>query len=847
MGAPFNNEQWRRAHGSLASSEWTGTDNTGQPYYPEAHSSADVTSLSSDLLQQDSGWINTEPRRQAPEPSQPFDDDLAYMTYIDPAPDLTNEYILQHIDDHLGGSIIRPRAADKLGNESTALQPSRAAQTLPGGIDRTKMGIPSSTPFALQPSLDGVMDQVVETYRALVYSQSWSPDQVSQGLQSLETIKNFFHTKLPSPTIPSAESSEPDKPDRELYLCWICDPAKERNTFPAFATFKRHLTGHGILEYGWRCTKGNCNITLRRRDRMHDHLLHLHNRSGVPPEVVEATRVRYVPPTNCPCPPCHEKTPSWRVYFNHIKEHYLISPGSGTVSTNGDRSRRDDNAGGNGGNGNGHGPGHDFSLAGPSNSSGQPSSQSNNWTGSTPYSSVSFGGVRSRSNARPGPISQSVSDSQLNSSYHQRANNAIGEHLMDEMPPPSFEPRAPLPKKAGGQPKTQPPQNPGLSRSNNSTKRKRSDKQKEPAEEKAPDPNKCRRCKHPMAGCQLCKSVRGCHECGGMTRSAIQVGDSSIIPVQALPDASSTIVNLNESYPNPLVNYAMPQHMPTQLSIYHDHNEMMQFLDLGSYGTMVPESHPILSDLGGKVQELPVLESDTKLLRSIGLGTSDDPLSIKGQAKEMKEKFTSPTPGLNTDLGFRGKRSSAILEGHQPVSTCQCLCVTIPTVNYEAHASLQLSPNERVEMTFQMSPERETNHPLRTRVQVFVKLFTLRASAAQSKAKQRARSITSETTFDEAESDADSEQELSLTSLSGSEITPLFYWDVQDWSFDFHIKWAILKLAQWTSGIDAGACYKLLLSDPGQILDLISIYILCKFKVSWLLMGRNGVNLFLSL
>ncbi|KXG46114.1 uncharacterized protein PGRI_049700 [Penicillium griseofulvum] len=547
--------------------------------------------------------------------------------------------------------------------------------------------------------------------------------------------------------------------------------------------------------------------------------------------------------------------------------HRPNCPGSGNASTSGDRSRRDDNGGGNGGNSHGHGPAHGPSLAGPSNWSGQSFDQSNGWPGGTP-SSTSFGGFRSRNSGRPGPISQSVSDSQLNSSYHQRANDAIGEHLMDNMPPPSFEAMAPLPKKADGKPKTLPSQNLGFPRSSNSTKRKRSDKQKGRAEDKASDLTKCKRCKHPMAGCEQCEFVRGCHECGDMTRGAIQAGDSSRIPVQALPDASSTIINLNESYNDPLVNYVMPPHMLPQSSIHDDHNEMMQFLDPGSYESMtnsfmgnlhtndryirvamVPESHPILNDLGGKVQGSPVVESDTKLLRSIGLSASDDPLSFKGQAKEMGEKVTGgQTPGLYTDLVFRNKRSSTILEDHQPVSSCQCPCVTIPTTEYKATASLQLSLNERVEMKFQLSPERDTNHPLRTKVQVFVKLFTLRASAARSKAKQRAPSITSETTLNEdPDSDADSEQELTLTSLSGSEITPLVHWDEQDWSFDFPIKWAILKLAGWTSGIDAETCQKLLLSDPGQILDLISIYILCKFKGSWLRMDRNGVGPFLNL
>jgi hypothetical protein len=153
-------------------------------------------------------------------------------------------------------------------------------------------------------------------------------------------------------------------------------------------------------------------------------------------------------------------------------------------------------------------------------------------------------------------------------------------------------------------------------------------------------------------------------------------------------------------------------------------------------------------------------------------------------------------------------------------------------------------------MAFKMTPAREPSHPLRTRVRVFVKLFRLRASAAQSNTKQqRTRSISSDATDEDAESDNDPDQELTPTSPSGSEITPPLYWteDVQDWSFSFDIKWALTKLAQWTSGIDADTCQKLLLSDPGHILDLMSMYIVYKFKISWLLMGRNGLGVFLSI
>ncbi|KAJ5816369.1 hypothetical protein N7447_008602 [Penicillium robsamsonii] len=830
MDPPFNNGQYPGGPGSFTSS-WTDYD--GRPYYSEVQSSADVTSLNSDLPQQEFTWINPELGRQAPELPEKFDSDLAG---IDPKYHEPDDDIPQTLEGDLGSSTVTERAVDDAASESTALQPSQAVQTLPGGNGRPAMGIPSCAPFALQPSIDGAFFQVLDAYRAVGSSQS-SPGQVSQALLNIEAMRTFFLTQIPASPISSTESSEQG---REAFRCWVCSPRNQK-TFAHFATLKRHLAGHDILEHGWRCPDGDCSRIIARRDRMQDHLRHRHKRFNVSSAEVEETRVTYAPPTNCPL--CPQETPTWRAYFDHIKEHCLVSPGL-SAPTNGDPSRRGGDGGGDGGNGNGHAPGHcqGYSLTGPSNMSGEPSNQSNNWIGGT-YSNTNFGDFR-RNNVQPA----------------FRPNNVTGEQLMGDMPPPPFRSRTHLPR-VDGQPRAQPPQNPGLPRSNPSTKRKRSDKQKQPAEEKAPDPNKCRRCKHFMATCQLCKSVRGCHECGGMSRSAIQVRTSSTTPAPTLPDVSPTIYNLNPSYLPPSGNYETPQNMLTQPSNYYYYNGV-GYVDPRAIGgttntymgnptpdsryamvAMVPENHPILSDLSHKVQKSAVVERDINLLHSIGLGKS---LSIKGQAKEIRE--TTPgapgAPGHYADLAFRAKRSSAILESPQPVSPCQCPCVRVPAVDYKAHAKLKLSPNERVEMAFQMTPERGTTHPLRTRVRVFVKLFTLRVSAAQSKAKQKAHSITPHATSAEhADSDSDSDQGLTPTSPSGSEITPPFDWteEVQDWSFSFELNWVILKISQWTSRTNTDTCQKLFVSNPGHILELISIYILCMFKASWVSKGRNGL------
>ncbi|OQD69473.1 hypothetical protein PENPOL_c002G04625 [Penicillium polonicum] len=837
MNSTFNNEEvdeimeWSIPPSSFASSE-------DYAYYHTAtHSSADMTSLtSSEAFPHDSEWINAEPISQIPERPQQYENDL---DGIDLRWYLTDDNIPQNLAEDLGSSTITQRPADDIRSEGTAHPP--------GGSDRTAMGIPNSTPLSLQPS-EGAITQAFNTCWALMYNQPCGPDQVSQGVQTLEAMIIFLRTRIPAPPVSSSESSGRGK---KMFRCWQCDPRRERTTFPTFGTFKRHLTGHAILDCEWRCTEPHCSTVLHRRDRMHDHLLRKHKRSGLLPGDVEATRVRYAPPANCPF--CSEETPSWSVYYEHIKTHCVISPRSANVSANGDRSHHGDNGGGNG---NGHGHGHGSSSAGPSNLNGE--SQYNgtyNRTGGPSYSSTSFGGFRSRSNAHP-PISHSVSDEQLNS--NRRATDAIEQSPIDN-----------LPGSSRGQPKNlQPPQNPGSSRADHSTKRKRSDRQKKPTEEKGPSPNKCRRCDHDMAECTKCKSVLSCHRCGDTPRSAIQVRSSSRIPMQPLSDPSSTIINLNESYlnPEPSANFAMPQNVPTQLP-YFNPNEMMHLFDPRSFESLTTTfmddpppydhiirvamdvgSNPPLSYFDDKVQESVMFESDINILRSVGLGTSIDPLSVKRQTIQPKPKASGgPAPGSYTDLVFRDKGSSPILESPQPISTCQCPCVTIPTVDYKARASLKLSDNERIEITFKMSPARESSHPLRTRVRVFVKLFSLRASAAKANTnKQRTHSITSETPSDD-EPETNSDQELTPTSPSGSELTPLLYWtEDQDWEFSFEIKSALTKLAQWTSGIDANMCQKLLLTDPRHILDLISMYVVCNFKIFWLLMGRNGFILFLS-
>jgi hypothetical protein len=792
---------------------------------------------------------------------------------------------LQHRDDTSNMEMgvpfdVLPQDIDELQNISP--QTAQFPSGHPSAFDRTAMGIPGATPFSVQPPVTDFVDQMISAFNACVSrmsDQSYPHDQVSEVLKRLGSMTTFFTSKL------SSSPASPDEPvgqDRGKFQCLLCDNKEKPKIYAAFGTLKRHFsTEHNIYDFRWRCFE--CHEIFPRRDRMRDHL-RVHRIYNITHAELEQTRLPCPAPDSCPI--CSDPVVAdWDVIFKHIKED-CHGPRPEAASINGDQSRGGD-MGGNGwtGNGHGHSQGHGYgsSSAGASRHNGQlpfyPNqswNQSNNQRGYNRYPDAHFEGSRSRSNARPGSALHSDLDGQLDLGHHQRSNRAIGKLPMNDLPSRSVGSRAHLPGGVNKQPrKLQPPHTPGSSRSGQSSqKRRRSRKQKEPTQQKEPDLRACERCSHIMTRCERCSTVTGCHKCGpAPSRSAIQAGASSGMPVQSYQDPSSVVTTLNPTYldyggmiepfglmATPFLDYhtdGATQQFGTQPQYQSFESMTNTFVDDSSPGDQyvamarVAGSHDILRGLSGKIQDSSVVESDIRLLRSIGLGSFIRPSPVKGQIKQLQpEASVVPTPSLYTDLVLRSKGSSRISKAPEPATQCQCACITKPIVKHESRAVFQLSLNEWVDMTFKMSPARGTSHPLRIRVQVVVKFLKLRTAAAQSSTqKQRRRSIESVSKCEDAD-DTDSDQDLPATSPSGSEITPMSYWteEVQDCSFNFDIKWAaLLNLAQWISDIDADTCQNLLLSDPGRILDLISKYIMCKFEIYWLLMGSNGLGLLMSI
>ncbi|CAG8373573.1 unnamed protein product [Penicillium salamii] len=754
---------------------------------------------------------------------------------------------------------------------------------------RALMGVPSSTHPSLQhQSPEDPISQVWRIYHNIKSGHAYSHDEIMRAKGNVPALNAFFDSKLPNnpPSTPSESSPQ----DRGYYQCRLCEADGKRAVIKSFGSFKRHLASlHEIAVLKYPCLVPDCRKeTFVRRDRLREHLALAHT---VDPnrDYVNTVRRKVDAPRTCPI--CGGRTRSWDRFWEHIKHHCHIPPGPASVSTDDDRSRRGgDGGGGNGGNG--PGPSHNRpSFAGPSSANRQSRSYQGSQQ-SDPRNFIHPGYQRgymnnARTNIRPYSLMHSISDNQLDFGRHQELDDAAKDHPVNT-PFEKFD-DSDIDMAGGvGQQSSliqplQDPWSPQVDRPVPKHKRlqkcKRSNRPRAPTEpsteQQPPSSRECTICGHDCERCQKCQHrtepIIGCHDCADGAGARIQTLPSEP-SVQSRPNELSPIGALNEQsfrsifpegyvwlsqgpsqepYPHP--NYTTEYTGPYPGSGYQRHsfdNTGTGYSDDVSPGgtmiraAMVPEDHGLVHSLDPKTLQSPTLYRDFRLLYDVGLGSLVKSKSPQGQFKQVMNKASfglSPEPYPGLPLKTRGP---SMLESPQSVPQCQCPCVILPGTTYKAHLRAQLSPWELVEMTFNMTPaDRESNHPLRTRVQVVVRLLRLRASVSKSNAKRKRRkqSIKSEATSeDDAGSETDSDHALSPTSPSGSEDSPVFLWteDVQDWSFSFDLKWAISRFAKWTSGINADTYLKLFQSDPGHILDLVSLYIMYNYKEVWLRAAR---------
>ncbi|KAJ6087311.1 hypothetical protein N7467_006225 [Penicillium canescens] len=825
---------WPLPPGSLASSEGIFRPNAPDhvPYFSESClNSGETTSLTSFEETQDS--INIHPNHGP----------------IAPQPD---DGLLEGIDGKyvpLEGGI--PQNLDDLpiSRETSFGQPSDSSLATQPHIPRPLLGVPDSIdsmPIVPQ-SLQHAMHQVITTV-SQVSNNACNLEQLSKGIESLDIIKNFFNTKSMPPPPSTTASREPGK--QETHKCPLC-PSTSGYTF---GSFKRHLDIHGIRECEYRCPQAGCDKKSHRRDRARSHYQsHGHYMS---PAEVPLTRVHFPFPSHCPV--CLDKMSSWGAFWKHIRGHSTIRRGSGGPSISADSNHRDSDISGNGGSADC--PGRGSSAAGPSSLPGQ-----HNQTGNHLYpNSHSFGNpMWLQNNTRP---SYSVRDDQLSVDHRDESNFVTGDHFAAP-----FNSRRSF--SAGvNQQSNESLQDPGSSQAaDQSTKRKRSSKEKQPKDQKPSSSRKCTRCNHDIAKCKQCcqlmDPIRGCHKCSEDSAGGIQIQAPSQVPGHSPQAQAPTFIELDPNYYDSTPVSSFGQGQDTQMlqylfnpgMQYHEYQTQMQsfpserdsfdsnshFQDPLIRVAMIVQEHAPLRDLSSKVQEPSVFDCDSKLLRKIGLDSFIGPLSKIQHEGAISEAPSGPRSASLSDIVPKIREPPAAHKSPEPSLQCNCPCVRLAPVQYQAHAGAKLSPLERVEMTFKMSPESpQASHSLRTRVQVFVRLFRIRSKVAEMRSKKTKRrlSIQSRAASDDgynAGSDTDSAYDISPTPVSGSQTAPLIQCgeEVQDWSFSVDIGWIIASLSQWARGIDANMCADIFDSDPGCILDFVSLYIMYKFmykfKMSW--------------
>ncbi|KAJ5336499.1 hypothetical protein MYU51_005415 [Penicillium brevicompactum] len=828
--------------------------------YPSSTSSADDTSQTSlSQLQDESSLVQSGLSDLTIRPPQRYESDFDGLGWAHAQTD----HIPQELEIDLGGQ------HNPTPNPLTAAE----AQTTKEPFDRTLLGItnPTASPLS-SPSveLDMAMTQVWSTFRHVTSDPPYIGENILKGLSDLETLKQLFLSKYTDPAPSTTTGSESRKKTKEAHQCMICEAKNNaKKTYNTFGSLKRHFGSiHGIADRKYRCLSPHCDRDFLRRDRAREHMIYTHKMHDM--KDLAAARRKVAPP--CICPACPQIIQSWERYWEHVKVHCTKHSPAASVMNGGDKSRRG------GGREGGSGPNRgSSSFAEPSNAYEQSRShQGDQPSDSNNYRTYQGGHMnRARETFQPSMILP-VSDDKLSLAHPPGLDAAAGEFSMNDVfDEAQYDPDFHF---AGGIhqrfDQSQNPQTPWFSPTDQSSqkpqKRKRSTRKqaapKQATEQRPSSIMKCTGCGHVLSTCRQCQylteSVGSCHNCPSREAIAAQAMHHSALPSQDRQRPLSTLVTLDPYYlqPSLLQDFSLfpmgaDQHpypssnWPMQ---YPGGSSQRQSFDSEEYDgsddflsrppfigmTMVDENHGCLLNVDNKPQS-PVLDHDYKLLRSVGLGSPIKPLTLLSNLNQaMKQASIGLSSEMYTELPFR-QREPLRLQSSKATPGCQCPCVILPVVKYSAHASARLSDSERVEMTFKMSPAaRESNHPLRTRVRVFVKLFKLRASVLKTTAndKERHQLIQQETALGGVlGSDTDSDHAISPISPSDSELAPVLSWteDVQDWSFEFDLEWAVSRFSQMTSGITADTYLKHFSPNPGRILDLISMYILHEFEICW--------------
>lgn len=458
--------------------------------------------------------------------------------------------------------------------------------------------------------------------------------------------------------------------------------------------FKRHVESKHHPQYSYRCRIESCMATFEnpRRDKLLKHFASAHSLRAPSESDIESNRVSHLCPPICTL--CFQLVDDWDNFYECFIEHCEVKPAPSKASAHrdnhehGKKRRRDDPDKGNFDNG--------ADNAGFVSQPGYGQSEKAGGA-SNPRSSGSGDNQQGRSKQRGG-FNQQSSQPQLDLRHLQ--DQATSQGSM----------------------------------------------------------NQCKFCEHAFETCSYCcdspPSTPWCHACPDAQRAlAIQasvhhagqgqehlsqpmgVADHAWANREALCDVSSSIPTVVAV--NPSLYGAIPQgaQQPNMHRLQHAQAH-------GLFSGTVTQQRSFASDQSWTDLALHEIEHSIYAFKKKKAQSSNiwsDDLPFRGSKPPARQPLTDVKIAPRVFIG------PVSLNKVNFSSLCQCPCRTRSQGAYFARTRVVIAPGRMIEMNFGMAPEaRGLGHPLRTRIQVVVKMLGLRYSAAKSvieKHKQEAHAV----------------------------------------------------------------------------------------------------------
>lgn len=492
----------------------------------------------------------------------------------------------------------------------------------------------------------------------------------------------------PPPRQPSVNKSKmKHRKSRAHYCCPECGIQLSRKH-----VFKRHIKTMHYPQYDYHCHL--CDATSEnpphRRDKLLEHYTRTHGLDAPSPSIIDENRRSHLCPLFCKF--CSQRVKNWDDFYDcfvkHCEDRSASSKASGHRDSHGHgkKRRRDDSDKGNFGSSTDNAGSASQGGYGQNEKPGRPFN---------PRSSGSGYNQPGRSKQQSG-FSQQSSQPQLDLQYLQDQETSQGSR------------------------------------------------------------NQCKFCKHVFETCSDCcdspSSTQWCHACPntqctlekqagihqvshvrGRLSQPIGVAEHVWANQQAVHDVNLSIYQM--AAVNPSFYRAIPQGAQ-QLKIYL----LQQFQSYGPLSGIVTQQRPFPGDqpwrLGAAhdVQAVGISEleidhsisySKKKTAQSSGIWS--DALPFRSSPPPARQPFADVNiaPQL-----FTGPRS---LNKVSFSSMCQCPCRTRYQSTYFARTGVDIVLRRMIETNFKMVPEaRGLAHPLRTRIQVVIKMLRLCSSVAKS-------------------------------------------------------------------------------------------------------------------